>query len=223
MWNRDSTTRATVPQWILRSAKKIMNGRAGSYASRRNACHLIPSAPMAQILEESRNPFIGQIFRELRSPDLQKDRHRFRENIRLLGCILAYEMAAVLPSVEQIVPTPLGDRKLDVLAQSPILCAILRAALPFWEGMLQVFRNSDSMIVGAARREGKRDGGSMEMSIELSYRALPDANGRDWIFVDPMLATGSTILGVYRRNGADATTPDAAVSLARTTAYFSND
>jgi uncharacterized protein GlcG (DUF336 family) len=32
-----------------------------------------------------------------------------------------------------------------------------------------------------------------------------------------------TILGVYRRNGAAAATPDLAVSLARTTAYFSND
>jgi uncharacterized protein GlcG (DUF336 family) len=32
-----------------------------------------------------------------------------------------------------------------------------------------------------------------------------------------------TILGVYRRSGAAATSPDVAVSLARTTAYFSND
>ncbi len=32
-----------------------------------------------------------------------------------------------------------------------------------------------------------------------------------------------TILGVYRRPGADARSPDIAVSLARTTAYFSND
>src|SRR4051794_431074 len=32
-----------------------------------------------------------------------------------------------------------------------------------------------------------------------------------------------TILGVYARAGAAAATPDIAVSLARTTAYFSND
>ncbi len=45
---------------------------------------------------------------------------------------------------------------------------------------------------------------------------------------DPTLAVAvvdraGTILGVYRRFGADGRTPDIAVSLARTTAYFSND
>ena len=153
---------------------------------------------MATVLEDTPNPFLGRIFRELRSPDLQRDRHRFRENLRLLGTILGYEVAKTLPTTVIEAATPLGVRSLRILDQEPVLCAILRAALPFWDGMLEVFRSADSMIIGASRREGKRSRGAMEMTVDFTYRALPKADGKDWIMVDPMLATGSTLIGVYK-------------------------
>jgi uncharacterized protein GlcG (DUF336 family) len=54
--------------------------------------------------------------------------------------------------------------------------------------------------------------------VETAAAALSD----DTLAVAVVDRAG-TILGVYRRPGADARTPDVAVSLARTTAYFSND
>jgi uracil phosphoribosyltransferase len=152
---------------------------------------------MAYILEDAQNPFLGEIFRELRSPALQCDRHRFRANLRLLGTLLAYHMAGAMPSKDEQVPTPLGVRTTRVFAEPPILCAVLRAALPFWEGMLEVFRDADSMIVGAARREVAQRDRSLHMTVDLSYRSVPRSQDKDWIMVDPMLATGSTILGIH--------------------------
>ena len=154
---------------------------------------------MLRILEDRRNPFVGSIFRELRSPESQRDRHRFRENLRILGLVLGYEIAGTLAAKRAETKTPLGVRELDVLESPPVLCAILRAALPFWDGMLEVFRESDSMIVAAARREGSAPGLELEMPVDLSYRAVPNVSGKDWILVDPMLATGSTLIGVYRQ------------------------
>lgn len=153
---------------------------------------------MLKILEDSKNPFIGQLFRELRSPELQNDRHRFRANLRMLGTLIAYEAAPLLGAATTEVKTPLGTRALTTIAEPPVLCAILRAALPFWEGMLEIYRDADSMIIGAARREGASPTKSLEMPIDLTYRALPRAGGRDWIIVDPMLATGSTLLGTLK-------------------------
>ena len=54
--------------------------------------------------------------------------------------------------------------------------------------------------------------------IETAAGALSDVT-----LAVAVVDRAGTILGVYRRPGADVRTPDIAVSLARTTAYFSND
>ena len=152
---------------------------------------------MLKILDD--NPVIGGLFTELRDQDRQQDRARFRENLVLLGSLMAYEIAAGLDSRVHEVQTPLGRRSHDVLAQPPILVSVLRAALPFWDGFQNVFRDSDSMILGAARREDETPNEELSIGVDLSYAAIPeDCEGKTWIFTDPMLATGSTLIDIHK-------------------------
>ncbi|MCA9321129.1 MAG: uracil phosphoribosyltransferase [Planctomycetes bacterium] len=152
---------------------------------------------MAKVIDQSHNPALGQLLKEMRSREEQKDRHRFRRNMKLIGTLMAYEIAASLPSVDTRVETPLGHRSVRVLRQPPVLGTALRAGVPFLDGMLEVFRDSDVMFFGASREEGVGPDASLSMKIALSYQALSPCEGRELIFADPMIATGSTIFDIH--------------------------
>ena len=162
---------------------------------------------MANILDERTNPALGEILSELRSTERQADRQRFRTNMALLGTLLGYEIGASLASDELEIATPLGSRQVAHFRQPPILATALRAGLPFLDGMLKIFRGSDAMFFGAARAEGAGPDDSLGMQVDLSYRSLTSCEGRDLIFVDPMVATGSTVIDIHRSLVSSCGTP----------------
>ena len=151
----------------------------------------------ANILDHTANPVLGDRLREIRSRDLQSDRRRFRDNVRLLGTLLGYEIGRTLPTRTETVRTSLGERDVEVGQTSPVLATALRAGLPFLEGMLAAFPESDVTFFGAARQEagGPDDDGAMK--VKLDYDAISDCSGRPLVFVDPMVATGSTVIDIY--------------------------
>ena len=154
---------------------------------------------MAHIIDQANNPGLGEILRQMRSIEVQGDRHRFRGNLKLIGTLMAYEIASTLASREVTVRTPLGERDTRILETPPVLGTALRAGLPFLDGMLEIFRDSDTMYFGAARDD---DAGGPEadlsMKIQLSYSAIAPCNDRVVIFADPMVATGSTVVDIHR-------------------------
>src|SRR5215468_11702209 len=80
--------------------------------------------------------------------------------------------------------------------------------------------------VPQARAQGANAGGPAQTltadDVVAIIRAAAGALADDTMAVAVVDRAG-TILGVCRRPGADPRSPDIAVSLARTTAYFSND
>lgn len=129
----------------------------------------------------------NHMLQELRDKRIQQDRSRFRKNVERLGSILAFEISKKLSYHEEIVETPLGESKIQLLNQQPVLLTVLRAGLPFFQGFLDVFDHADSGFIGAFRKEGKK-----EITISLNYVATPSLEGRDVILIDPMLATGKS-------------------------------
>lgn len=134
------------------------------------------------------------ILRQLRDPEIQQDRWRFRQNLHRLGALLAYEVSKQLPYQHQQLQTGLGTATVANLEQQPVLICVMRAGLPFYEGFLQMFDQADSGFVGAYRQEGAS---ASELEIFLGYSAAPEIAGRDLILIDPMLATGSSLLKVW--------------------------
>lgn len=161
-----------------------------------------------RVLDEENNPFVGELLRTLRSVGEQENRGGFRATLRRLGAIVAYEISRSLRTREHVCTTPLGRRVERVLDEDPVLVTIMRASLPMWEGMLEVFDRADNAIVGAARREGTvADPGAPELGVDLAYTAWAHAAGRTVIYVDPMIATGSTLRLVHEHLVARAGVP----------------
>ena len=141
------------------------------------------------------NSLVGQFMSELRDEKAQTDRPRFRNNVRRLGQIMAYEISKRLDYTTTDTQTPLGVAKTNVLASKVVLATILRAGLPLHEGMLSYFDNAENAFVSAYR---KYIDGTDEFKVHVEYLASPSIEGKTLVIADPMLATGSSMDLAYQ-------------------------
>lgn len=130
---------------------------------------------------------------ELRDQSLQKDRMRFRKNMERLGELLAYEVSKTLSYEEKKIQTPLGESSLQLLREYPVLITILRAGIPFHQGFLNVFDRADSGFIGAYRNES-----AGALTITVDYMSVPRVDGKVVVLIDPMLATGRSVLDAQK-------------------------
>lgn len=140
------------------------------------------------ILEEN-NSIGNQFIAELRDISIHSDRMRFRRNLERLGEVLAYEISKSLSYHEVEIQTPLAKKLVNIPSVNPVVFAVLRASLPFYQGFLNFFDKAESGFIGAFREEGND-----EIKINLGYHASPDVEGKTLILADPMLATGKSII-----------------------------
>lgn len=130
---------------------------------------------------------------ELRNVDVQGDSLRFRRNLQRLGEIIAYRISSQLSYVEKTVKTPLGESKSKQLHDFPVLATVLRAGLPFHQGFLNYFDQSPSAFAAAYRIEG-----TAQVQVQVDYLSAPSLDERVLILVDPMLASGKSLVQTYR-------------------------
>jgi len=149
-----------------------------------------------QIFELQQHMSVAQsILAQLRDQQVQQDRWRFRHNLQRLGLLLGYEISKHLPYRHYPLATALGTATVADLTTQPLLICVMRAGLPFYQGFLDIFEQADSGFVGAYRQENAADA---ELDIFLGYSAAPSIVGRDLILIDPMLATGASLLKVWQ-------------------------
>jgi uracil phosphoribosyltransferase len=148
---------------------------------------------MVNILGSQHSVF-NQFIAEIRDELIQKDRMRFRRNLERAGEIMAYEISKKLNYTEQQVQTPLGIAIVPVLTEQPVLATIMRAGLPFHQGLLNYFDKADNAFVSAYRKYG--NDGSFHIKVE--YISSPSVEDRVLIISDPMLATGSSVVMAYQ-------------------------
>ena len=127
---------------------------------------------------------------ELRNVELQSDRARFRNNLRKIAEVCAYEISKGLPWVEKEITTPLGTSLCKVLEKQPVLATIMRAGLVMHNGFLNYFDKADNAFISAYRKH-KPDG---SFDISLEYISCPEIDDRIVIISDPMLATGASLV-----------------------------
>lgn len=137
----------------------------------------------------------GHFLAELRDVNVQKDPMRFRRNLERLGEVLALELSRTLDYTEQEVISPLGTARVELLAEQPVLATILRAGLPLHQGLLNYFDRADSAFVSAYRKHRKGEDG---FDIQVEYLSSPSLHDRTLVICDPMLATGQSMVLVYK-------------------------
>jgi len=115
---------------------------------------------------------------------------RFRRNLERLGEVFAYEISKTLTYEPTEIETPLGIAETALLTEQPVLATILRAGIPMHQGMLNVFDQADSAFIGAYRKTKK----SGAFEIRKEYVSTINLDNRTLILIDPMLATGKTVV-----------------------------
>lgn len=138
------------------------------------------------------NSILNHFLAEIRDVDIQKDSMRFRRNLERIAEILAYEMSKELHFLKNETTTPLGTKKIDLIEEHLVVASILRAGLTMHTGVLNYFDRAENAFISAYREESTA--GKDEIKVHVEYLASPDLTNKTLVLVDPMLATGNSIL-----------------------------
>lgn len=155
-------------------------------------CAIFFSSRVMQIVDFSKsNSIVNLYMSELRDKSYQKNRMLFRQNIRRVGQMMAYELSKTLEYKPKTVNTPLGSLEIPLPKDDLVVATVLRAGLPFHEGFLDVFDHADNAFVSAYRMYTNRE--HTEVGVHAEYMASPSVKGKTLVIVDPMLATGGSM------------------------------
>lgn len=165
---------------------------------------------MIKVLNKE-NTILNKFLAQMRNKVVQRDSMRFRRNMERVGEIMAYEISKRLNYKTEMVETPLGIAQVENISDKVVIATILRAGLPFHQGFLNYFDDADNAFVSAYRKS--RPDGSFIVDVE--YVSTTSLTGKTLILVDPLLATGTSLMLVYdaliRRAGEPDHTHFAAV------------
>ncbi len=132
----------------------------------------------------------------------------FRELTSELVTLLAFEATRSLPVVNTPVTTPVAETTGQVLKDSDLLVVpILRAGLGMLEGMLNVVPSASVGFLGMVRNEDTLE------ATTYAERLPTDLTGRTVFVLDPMLATGGSLLQAVKFLAARGATSITAVCL----------
>lgn len=136
------------------------------------------------VVQESKHPLISHKLSRLR--DKNTEPKKFRELVREIAGLLAYEATANLQTSEIEIETPLQKMKAGQLKEKIGLVPILRAGLGMVEGIWELMPSAEVWHIGLYRDE------KTLQPVEY-YNKLPvDPRVAVCLILDPMLATGGS-------------------------------
>lgn len=140
------------------------------------------------------NSVCNRFLAELRDQEIHTDRMRFRRNLERVGEIMAYEISKTFNYAPQTVQTPINPARVMLPTEEVVVASVLRAGLPYHQGFLNYFDTAGSAFVSARRVYDEEHG----FVIRYDSVYTPSLEGKQLLLVDPMLATGSSVVVAYR-------------------------
>ncbi len=120
--------------------------------------------------------------------DVNTEPKKFRELVRELSILLAYEATRDLALGRKLVTTPMGEAEGCVLTEKIGLIPVLRAGLGMVEGIWEMMPGAEVWHIGLYRDE-------RTLHPVSYYNKLPvDPTVQVCLVLDPMLATGGTAI-----------------------------
>jgi uracil phosphoribosyltransferase len=132
------------------------------------------------------HPLAAQLLTRLR--DQRTDRAVFRQTADELAHMLVYEATRTLATEPITVSTPLTETGGVRIARPPLVVPVLRAGLGMLGPVLRLLPGSDTGFVGVARDESTHEPQPYMNSVP------DDLDGRAVLVLDPMLATGGSMV-----------------------------
>jgi uracil phosphoribosyltransferase len=135
------------------------------------------------------------LMRDRRTPTIQ-----FRRLLHEVALLMGYEITRDLPMMHEPIETPVAPMQAPIIAGKKVaIVAVLRAGLGMMDGLLELIPSARVGHIGLYRDE------KTKRPVEY-FAKLPDPEGRLFIVVDPMLATGhsaAAAVDVLNRRGVD--------------------
>ena len=128
----------------------------------------------------------------------------FRQLVEELVTLLAYEATREVKTEEVSIETPVTVAKGRKLSRPrPIIIPVLRAGLGMLEGIVKLLPTAEVGFLGIKRNE------ETLQPYTYANRLPDDLTGRQVFIIDPMLATGGTLIDsidyVFDRGATDVT------------------
>ena len=153
----------------------------------------VPEFPGLHILD---HPLILHKLTHLR--DRRTPKALFQRLLHEISLLMGYEITRHLPLTSEPIETPLVSMDAPVIAGKKIVVvSVLRAGLGMASGLMELMPSAREGHIGL-----RRDPHTLR-PIEYLV-SLPEADGRLFILVDPMLATGNSLahaVAVLNRHG----------------------
>ena len=126
-----------------------------------------------------------------------RDKHTgskdFRDLVDEVAMLMVYELTRDMPLEDMEVETPVGPAKTKVLAGKKIgLVPILRAGLGMVSGVLRLMPAARVGHIGLYRDP------ETKLPVEYYCKLPADISERDFILIDPMLATGGSAVAAIQ-------------------------
>jgi uracil phosphoribosyltransferase len=133
------------------------------------------------------HPLIAHKLTVLR--DKKTDSPTFRHLVEELVTLLAYEATRDMKTAKVLIETPVCPTSgLRMVKPAPVVVPILRAGLGMLEGMTRLIPTAEVGFLGMVRDE-------KTLKASTYANRLPDdLTGRQCFVLDPMLATGGTLI-----------------------------
>jgi uracil phosphoribosyltransferase len=145
---------------------------------------------MSIVTTRVEHPVVSDALARIR--DRETPNALFRQNLERIGTLLLAEATKDLPTIDGTVETPLTTAPARRIAVQPVVVPILRAGLGFVGAAQELLPNADIGFIGIARDERTHQ-------PEPYVNKLPESlAGRPVIVVDPMLATGGSLIHTLR-------------------------
>lgn len=153
-------------------------------------------------LHVAEHPLVAHKLTVLRNQDTASP--TFRLLVEELVTLLAYEATRDVRTVPVEVTTPVATTVGTRLAEPrPLVVPILRAGLGMLEGMTRLLPTAEVGFLGLQRDE------ETLQAITYANRLPEDLSGRQCFVLDPMLATGGTLVAaidyLFERGARDVT------------------
>jgi uracil phosphoribosyltransferase len=135
-------------------------------------------------VHESKHPLVAHKLSRLRNKNTEPK--KFRELVREIAGLLAYEATADLQTMQVEIETPLEKMKAQELKEKIGLVPVLRAGLGMVEGIWELMPSAEVWHIGLYRDE-------KTLQPVQYYNKLPvDPRVSVCLILDPMLATGGS-------------------------------